>query len=98
MESAFPFTKIAHEQKNSIRLLIDRLLTPLSLKHEEDGKFRYKIIREYPQTMLNEQKEKCTEKVNLVCFRSEKRARKDRADRERIKELHPLRLCAFARE
>ena len=38
------------------------------LKHEEDGKFRYKIIREYPQTMLNEQKEKCTEKVNLVCY------------------------------
>jgi transposase len=54
------------------------------LKHEEDGKFRYKIIREYPQTMLNEQKEKCTEKVNLVCYWSEKRARKDRADRERM--------------
>lgn len=54
------------------------------LKHEKEGRFRYKIIRDYQQKMLNEQKEKSGEKVNLVCFWSEKRARKDKADRERM--------------
>lgn len=53
------------------------------LKHDGDGKFRYKIIKDYPQKMLNE-KETSEEKVNLICFWSEKMAKKNRADRERL--------------
>jgi len=63
-----------------------------SLKYDGEGKFRYKIIKDYPQKMLNEKKETSKEKVNLICFWSEKMAKKNRADRERAIEKAKAKL------
>ena len=62
------------------------------LKHEENARFRYKIIKDHPQTMRDEQERKITEKVNLVCFWSEKMARKNKADRQRMLEKAEVKL------
>jgi len=48
------------------------------------GRFKYKVIRDYVQEMKDDQGKKRQEKVNLVCFWSEKRAERDKAERERM--------------
>lgn len=63
------------------------------LQCELDGKFRYKVIKDHVQMMINEEGEEEQEKVNLVCFWSEKKAKKDRADRERLIEKAKQKLA-----
>jgi transposase len=63
------------------------------LQQDMEGKFRYKIIKDHVQEMTNDEGEKEREKVNLVCFWSEERAKKDRADRERLIEKARQKLA-----
>lgn len=63
------------------------------LRQDGKEKFRYKIIKDHIQEMINDKGEKEQEKVNLICFFSEERAKRDRAERERLIEKARQKLA-----
>lgn len=84
------------------RIMNDEGYRPL--RWDGEGKFKYKIISDFTQEMIDQEGKRSQGKVNLICFWSEKMAERDKAQRERLikkareyikkgKKLHNKRGC-----